>query len=154
MIYNVMLVSGIQQSDSVIYIYILFQILFLIGYYKILSTVPCSSFEIQASTYVSFEASQPCRAVGLDCFQPLRVWKSDNVRMQSEASTLHVRSQRPREQRWCSCHTLAEVGHRTRVMTPSQVPAPCLHQTTLTGTPKTCPSLSPFPFCNQQCGPQ
>ena len=45
LIYNVVLVSGIQQSDSVIsihtYVYIfLFQILSFIGYYKILYIVP------------------------------------------------------------------------------------------------------------------
>ena len=34
------LVSGIQQSDSVIYNYI-FQIIFIIGCYKILNIVPC-----------------------------------------------------------------------------------------------------------------
>ena len=37
LIYNIVLVSGIQQSDSVTYFFILFSI---IGYYKILNTVP------------------------------------------------------------------------------------------------------------------
>ena len=41
-----MLVSGIQQSDSVLYThtytYILFQIVFLIGYHKILNIIPCA----------------------------------------------------------------------------------------------------------------
>ena len=41
--YNVVLVSGIQHSDSVIYINIkLFRFFSLIGYYKILSIVPCA----------------------------------------------------------------------------------------------------------------
>ena len=40
LIYNVALVSGIGQSDSVIHVYILFQILSIIGYYKILNVVP------------------------------------------------------------------------------------------------------------------
>ena len=39
LIYNVVLVFGIQQSDLVIHIYILFQILF---YYKIMNIVPCA----------------------------------------------------------------------------------------------------------------
>ena len=39
--YNVVPVSGMQQSDSVIYIYIFFLIVFsIIGYYKILNIVP------------------------------------------------------------------------------------------------------------------
>ena len=45
--YRVVLVSGIQQSDSVIHIYIFFIYSFftfssLIVYYKILSIVPCA----------------------------------------------------------------------------------------------------------------
>ena len=44
LIYNAMLVSGIQQSDSVIHTYvcIFFRFFSLIGYYKILSIVPCT----------------------------------------------------------------------------------------------------------------
>ena len=47
LIYNVVLVSGIQQSDSVIRIYIKICIFFfrffsIIGYYKILRIVPCA----------------------------------------------------------------------------------------------------------------
>ena len=45
LIYNVVLVSGVQQSDSVIHecIYIFFFRFFsIIGYYKILRTVPCA----------------------------------------------------------------------------------------------------------------
>ena len=46
--YNVVLVSSVQQSDSVIYIYIyiilctysFFTFSYIIGYYKILSIVP------------------------------------------------------------------------------------------------------------------
>ena len=41
--YNVVLVSGIQQSDSVLYIYILFFRFFSItDYYKILNIVLCA----------------------------------------------------------------------------------------------------------------
>ena len=45
LIYNVMLVSGVQQSDSVIHIFIypFFFIFFShIGYYRILSRAPCA----------------------------------------------------------------------------------------------------------------
>ena len=44
LINNVVLVSGVQLSDSVIHIhiYILFQILSHIGYYRVLSRVPCA----------------------------------------------------------------------------------------------------------------
>ena len=35
-----MLVSGVQQSDSVIFSYLFFQIISVIGYYKILNTAP------------------------------------------------------------------------------------------------------------------
>ena len=44
LIYNVVLVAGVQQSDSVIHIhvFILFQIFTHIGYYRILSRVPCA----------------------------------------------------------------------------------------------------------------
>ena len=43
LIYNVVLVSGLQQSDSVICICTFFFRFFsIIGYYKILSRVPCA----------------------------------------------------------------------------------------------------------------
>ena len=45
MIYNVLLVSGIHQSDSVVYTYkylFLFRFFSLIGYYKILNLIPYS----------------------------------------------------------------------------------------------------------------
>ena len=46
MINNVVIVSGAQQSDSVIlniYIYIyMFRFFSLVGYYKILTIVPCA----------------------------------------------------------------------------------------------------------------
>ena len=43
LIYNAVFISGVQHSDSVIHTYILFFRLFsCIGYYKILSTVPCA----------------------------------------------------------------------------------------------------------------
>ena len=45
LIYNVVLISVVQQSDSVLYIYmdIFFFIFFsIIGYYKILNIVPCA----------------------------------------------------------------------------------------------------------------
>ena len=41
LIYNVTLVSGVQQSDSVIYIFF-FRLFSIIGYYEILNTVPCA----------------------------------------------------------------------------------------------------------------
>ena len=41
-VYLIYSVSGIQQNDSVIYTYILFQILFHYSYYKILNIVPCA----------------------------------------------------------------------------------------------------------------
>ena len=41
LIYKVVLVSRVQQNDSDIHIYILFQILSIIDYYKVVSTVPC-----------------------------------------------------------------------------------------------------------------
>ena len=46
MINYTVLVSGVQQSDSVIHIHvsILFQILFPLGYYRIFSRVPCAIF--------------------------------------------------------------------------------------------------------------
>ena len=44
MLYNVVLVSMLQQNDSVIYIhthiYIIFRFFSIIGYYKIWNTVP------------------------------------------------------------------------------------------------------------------
>ena len=40
MIYNAVLVSTVQQSDSNIQITIIFQILFHVGYYRVLSRVP------------------------------------------------------------------------------------------------------------------
>ena len=48
LIYNVVIVSGVEKSDSIIYIlyisiYIFFFIFFFIrGYYKILNVVPCA----------------------------------------------------------------------------------------------------------------
>ena len=40
MIYNILLVSGGQQNDSVIYIY--FRLYSIIGYSKILNIIPCA----------------------------------------------------------------------------------------------------------------
>ena len=42
LIYNVQLILGIEQSDSVLFIYILWHILYLISYYKLWSIVPCA----------------------------------------------------------------------------------------------------------------
>ena len=44
LIYNVVLVSGVQQSDSIIHIhiFILFRLFSHIGYHRILSRVPCA----------------------------------------------------------------------------------------------------------------
>ena len=41
MIYNVVLVSGVQQSGSAIHIYFFFRFFSHIGYYRLLSRVPC-----------------------------------------------------------------------------------------------------------------
>ena len=52
MINNVLLVSGVWQNDSVIHIHVsvLFQILFPIGYYRILSRVPCAIQQVLVGT--------------------------------------------------------------------------------------------------------
>lgn len=42
LIYEVVLVLVVQYSDSVIHIYLFFQIIFLTGYYKIVSIIPCA----------------------------------------------------------------------------------------------------------------
>ena len=45
LIYNVVLVSGVQQNDSVIHMYtylFFFRFFSIIGYYKILNVVPCA----------------------------------------------------------------------------------------------------------------
>ena len=47
LIYNIVLVSGVQQGDSVLYIYVCVYIFFfrfssIIGYYKTLNIVPCA----------------------------------------------------------------------------------------------------------------
>ena len=41
LIYDVVFISGIQHSDSVLYVFF-FRFFSLIGYYKILSRVPCA----------------------------------------------------------------------------------------------------------------
>ena len=48
MLYNVVLVSGVQHSDSVIHIHIFFFFRFFshIGHYRILSSVPCAVQEV------------------------------------------------------------------------------------------------------------
>ena len=43
LIYNVMLVSAVQQNDSVIHVYILFFIFFSMVYHKIFNVVPCAT---------------------------------------------------------------------------------------------------------------
>ena len=53
MIYNVVLVSGIQQSDSIIQTSILFQISH-IGYHRILGRVPCATQYVLVG-YVSYD---------------------------------------------------------------------------------------------------
>ena len=45
LIYNVVLVSGVQQSDSAIYIFF-FRFFSLIDYYKILSIFPCATQQV------------------------------------------------------------------------------------------------------------
>ena len=42
LIYNVVLITAVQQSDSVTRIYILFQFFSIKVYYKILNIVPCA----------------------------------------------------------------------------------------------------------------
>jgi len=42
LIYNSVLISGVQQSGSIIHIYILFQVLFPLDCYKILNIIPCA----------------------------------------------------------------------------------------------------------------
>ena len=42
LMYSVVLVSGVQQSEPVIHISILFQVHFHIGYYLVWSRVPCA----------------------------------------------------------------------------------------------------------------
>jgi len=49
--YNIVLVSGVQQSDSIIhmYTYILFHLILpIIGYYKVLNIVPCTTRQVLA----------------------------------------------------------------------------------------------------------
>ena len=48
MINTIVLVSGVQQTDSVLYMHvsILFQILFPLGCYRILKRVPCAIQEV------------------------------------------------------------------------------------------------------------
>ena len=46
LIYNIVLVSGVQQSESVIYLYThiynFFRLFSIIDYYKILNIIPCA----------------------------------------------------------------------------------------------------------------
>ena len=49
-VYNVVLVSGVQQSDSVIHIFF-FTFFSLISYYKILSRVPCAIQQVLLVIY-------------------------------------------------------------------------------------------------------
>ena len=44
--YTIVLVPGIQQSDSVIYIYLFSRLFSTLGYFKILNFVPCVIQEI------------------------------------------------------------------------------------------------------------
>ena len=65
LIYNVVLFSGLQKSDSVIYIYKMSQFFSIIGYNTILNIVPCavqqvlvhciSKSYIQQCVYVNFK---------------------------------------------------------------------------------------------------
>ena len=63
LIYNVVLVSGVQQSDSVIYIYEIFRFFFHIGYYRLLCSVLSAIqqvlfvylFNIQLYVYVNLK---------------------------------------------------------------------------------------------------
>ena len=65
LIYNVVLFSGLQKSDSVIYIYKLSQFFSIIGYNTILNIIPCAVHQvlvhcisksyIQQCVYVNFK---------------------------------------------------------------------------------------------------
>ena len=46
LVYNVVLVSSVQQSESVICIFILFRLLSRIDYYIILSRIPCAVHQV------------------------------------------------------------------------------------------------------------
>ena len=57
MIYNVILISGVLQSDSVIHISIFFRFFSDIGYYRVLSRVPCA--EVNVSTQLATSRARP-----------------------------------------------------------------------------------------------
>ena len=55
LIYNVVLLSSVQQSASFIHIYIFFFRLFsIIGYYKILNIVPCATQYVLVYLFILF----------------------------------------------------------------------------------------------------
>ena len=58
MIYNVMLVSGVQQRESVIHIYIstlcFFRFFSHIGRYRVLSRVPCARQQVLISYFIYY----------------------------------------------------------------------------------------------------
>ena len=58
MVYHVVIISAAQQSDSVIQLHtsILFQILFLMDYHRILGRVPCA---LQQVPVTNIETGEP-----------------------------------------------------------------------------------------------
>ena len=50
--YNVVLVSGVQQNDSVVHTLLFFRFFSLIGYYKILSRVPCAIEKVFVNYFI------------------------------------------------------------------------------------------------------
>ena len=59
--YNVVLVSGVQQSESVMHIHISthFKILFHIGHYRVLSKVPCATLDQISRSVMSDSLCDP-----------------------------------------------------------------------------------------------
>lgn len=49
--YNIVLISMVQQSDSVIHAYFLFHIFPIIIYHRISNTIPYSHFTVQSDLY-------------------------------------------------------------------------------------------------------
>ena len=74
LIYNIVLVSGIEQSQSVIHIYlsILFQILFYYRHYKMFNIVP---YAIQQVLVVYFMYSSVCMEKGMAPHSSTLAWK-------------------------------------------------------------------------------
>ena len=59
LVYNIVLVSGIQQSDSVIHIHNLFRLFSIISYYKILNILPCAIRQVLVLTQLCLDSLRP-----------------------------------------------------------------------------------------------